>query len=187
MAKITDLTNYPVASASDVMPIVDITNNTTKKISIGNLIPVQAERDWLIHLHTNVVNPADTTGTWTRSSGAGWNEASWLSSSTGSDGSSIKFRFYLDVGTFFFSFMYTGGADKGKQDIAVTRLSDATSVYTGTDDLYRSSNTQISYTSTDVVIAEAGLHEFKFTINGKNASSSGYGGAIMSIGIVRKS
>ena len=59
--KITDLTNYGTAGANDVIPVVDTTNNVTKKISIYNLLRnvpgATSTSDALIRIGANAGGP----------------------------------------------------------------------------------------------------------------------------------
>jgi hypothetical protein len=93
---------------------------------------------------------------------------SFLENTSVANGDNITYPVYLMAGTYTLLILTVTQTDGGKVDIALN------GTVVGTVDQYASLADNVRQTITGIVVASAGIYNLKWTVNGKNAGSSGY-------------
>ncbi len=104
-----------------------------------------------------------------------------LGSSSEADGDNVSFTLWLPAGTYDMSLAVTVASERGVLDI------DLNGVEKGSKDCYSAGSDQVGYEIDNLVIAAMGAQVFRFRVDGKHASGSGYAMIIFNIEIGRKS
>lgn len=116
-------------------------------------------------------------GVWTIGGGTGWTYPSYAPSFFGSDGTvdgEVRYKIYLDAGTYTFKNWYGTGTDKGIITWGfITEGGGTTTIGSGTD-TYNAATAAISVTATGVSFTDGGYYTLFFKASTKNASSSSY-------------
>ncbi len=89
--------------------------------------------------------------------------------SSSADGDGLRFKMFLDIGTYTWRIHHTEGTNRGILELLIDGSSK------GTIDMYRNVTAYDKLEDvTGIVVASAGLKDVDLVINGKNASSSSY-------------
>lgn len=145
-----------------------------------NNIPFRAlPKDWCRYL-LGWATPLfeQPVGTSAQSNGTGWafpaNTASWLETSN-TQNAEIRYKIYLDAGTYTFNNYYRTGSDKGSVTWGFIDEQGVTTTVGSSTDLYvASGSSQITVNVTGITFANGGYYKLWFKAATKNASSTGY-------------
>lgn len=96
---------------------------------------------------------------------------------TANNGDFFTCRFQIAAGKYVLNVNVSKTTNRGKVDVYI----DNVKVNSTTLDLYADILAQANWQVTNIVIAKSGIHEIKFVVNGKNASSTDY---IMAMGLM---
>lgn len=177
--KITDLVELNATpDDADLLEIVDVGGTpTSKKITVANLMGGLAA-PWLIDVNVFTTLPSVNWATLVANSSqvmGGYRQ------STNSQNCYIEFPVVLSAGTWTFSLVHFRSTDVGIYTLTIDGDSK------GTIDGYNAGGPQYNILSeiTGIAVATAGKKVIRLTMATKNASSSGYYGAISAIRLVR--
>ena len=124
-----------------------------------------------IHVALSIRAYSASQGTWVAMA-AGPNYAyshSYLSNSPGNNGDYVTYTVWLPAGNYRGGVGYYKDPSRGILSVAVDDIVKASV------DCYIGSNYNIGYLGFDFTLTSSGEHSLKFKVDGKNASSSGYG------------
>lgn len=117
-------------------------------------------------------------GTWSIGGGTGWQYPAFGASFMQNTGTvvndEIRYKLYLDAGTYTFQNWYGTGTDKGQVQFGLITESNGTNNIGSASDMYNASILAASSTFSGINIVDGAYYTLFFKVTGKHASSSAY-------------
>lgn len=160
-------------------------------LSAGNTYDINGSPHTHAYIANESVSPISTNmltrnadsvgqGTWVKIVSSLYLYGGTYYNSTSANGDNFTVNFYLPAGTYKLQFNSTKSPDRGivKVEVGATNL--------GNTDLYNATNQFLNIVEyTNITIATGGAYAVKFTLNGKNGSSTGYTFSVQGIEFIR--
>lgn len=132
------------------------------------------------HINIDINSFTATAGTWALSGSSAYYSYATVSNPTAGNGDKITFKVFLAEGTYKIYALHAKSAGAGILQFAL----DATDIYQ-IDEYNATTQNNVTSSSSAFAVTRAGIYTFSARVNGKNASSAGYGVTLHQISLVR--